>query len=35
MSYLLGEQTVDGLRPARPCLLVEKQRDLFLSKGSI
>jgi hypothetical protein len=28
MNYLLGEQTVAGLRPARPCLLPKNQRYL-------
>jgi|TARA_B110000902_G_scaffold167790_1_gene191389 hypothetical protein len=34
-NYLHGEQTVVGLRLERPCLLVEKKRDLFVSKGNI
>jgi hypothetical protein len=35
MNYLLGEQTVAGLQPVRPCLLIENQRYLFVSKGNI
>jgi hypothetical protein len=35
MNYLLGEQTVAGLRPERPCLLPEKQRCLRVAKKEI
>jgi hypothetical protein len=34
-NYLHGEQTLVGLRPERPCLLIENQRYLFVSKGNI
>ncbi|MFT7246715.1 MAG: hypothetical protein ACI82A_004095 [Candidatus Azotimanducaceae bacterium] len=35
MNYLLGEQTVAGLRPARFCLLTENQQPLGFVKGNI
>jgi len=31
MNYLLGEQTVVGLRPERTFLLIKNQRYLFVS----